>query len=120
MDPSIPNERVAVQQQPGPQPSYAKGRALCGTKCVPALCLRGSCSAPTCSHPPKTLNPQPWIHVRPQMQQLMEEGDYFSASSLEFRAPSIYHEYVGESDAPPLPCLHLLLLITRVPLELID
>lgn len=58
--------------------------------------------------------------MRPQMQQLMEEGDYFSASSLEFRAPSIYHEYVGESDAPPLPHLHLLIFLTIVPLELLD
>jgi hypothetical protein len=40
------------------------------------------------------------------MQQLMEEGDYFSASSLESRAPSIYHEYVGEGGAPSLPRRH--------------
>jgi hypothetical protein len=58
--------------------------------------------------------------VRPQMQQLMEEGDYFSASSLEFRAPSIYHEYVGESDAPPLPRLNLLLFLNRAAGVLLD
>jgi hypothetical protein len=54
------------------------------------------------------------------MQQLMEEGDYFSASSLEFRAPSIYHEYVGESDAPPLPRLNLLLFLNRAAGVLLD
>ena len=30
-----------------------------------------------------------------RMRQLMDEGDYFSASSLETRAPAIYHEYIG-------------------------
>lgn len=32
-----------------------------------------------------------------RMQQLVTEGDYFSASSLETRAPALYHEYIGET-----------------------
>jgi len=30
-----------------------------------------------------------------KMQELMEQGDYFSASSLETRAPSLFHDYIG-------------------------
>ena len=30
-----------------------------------------------------------------KMQELMEQGDFFSASSLETRAPSLFYDYIG-------------------------